>query len=442
MLILMNISLILRSLLYPLISVLSLFIRPLRERRSFEMRNSRLASSESFNRVGKRAEIAFHFSSEGELEIIRPIIDQCLAQGHLIELLFTSLSVEAKVVKLCELYPEKVRSFRMPLLTFFPFFFGQNNYRWLSSKKLMMVRYDFLPELICLRPFLEKFILFAASAKSSSNHDWRFFFKKGLYQVFDDLFPTTKEDHQFFLDEFRGTRLRVHGPSELRSIQINKRQVQFNFHANGVHKVLHDLITLNERRMIIAQLWPAELPFLNSSRFIEEIRTGDTLCYIAPHRFDSGFVSEIREGLMKIFGASTPIYMIEKTSCAEDILSILKAYQNKPGPILSCVPGILCELYPLFKKSYIGGGLGKGVHSLLEPFVAGNSIACAHNVKRSTEYDIAKSLGHEITIVDSAKKFEDFVFSPLHKEVDITHFIEENEKSLLGLLRLLEISHA
>ena len=85
------------------------------------MRNSRLASSESFNRVGKRAEIAFHFSSEGELEIIRPIIDQCLAQGHLIELLFTSLSVEAKVVKLCELYPEKVRSFRMPLLTFFPF---------------------------------------------------------------------------------------------------------------------------------------------------------------------------------------------------------------------------------------------------------------------------------------------------------------------------------
>lgn len=438
----MNIALILRTVFFPLIRLLSLIVPALKDRAQFEYENQLSPYSESFNKVGRKAEIAFHFSSEGELEIIRPIIDQSLIQGHYVELLFTSPSVEAKVVKLCSLYPEKVRCFRMPLVSFFPIFFGHNNYRWQSADKLLMVRYDFLPELICMKPFLSKFILFAASAKSSSNKDWRFILKRGIYQVFDDIFPTTKEDESFFRSKLDTRRVKIHGPSELRSLQINKRQLQFNFHQNELHHALHDLIMLRPKRLMIAQLWPEELPFLQTQKLISKVSSGELLCYVAPHRFDSAFVAQLRVGLEEIFKDQVPIYFIAKDAKASDVTEISKQSQLVPGVILSCLPGILCELYPLFDKTYVGGGLGKGVHSLLEPFVAGSQIACASNVDRSTEYDIALSLGQDISIINSSVDFESFLSKDDYKDIDIAHFIEDNEKALIGLLRLLEITNA
>lgn len=55
--------------------------------------------------------------------------------------------------------------------------------------------------------------------------------------------------------------------------------------------------------------------------------------------------------------------------------------------------GILADLYRLGDIAYIGGGFGKGVHSVLEPMAHGLPVICGVNIDVSYEARVASKLG-------------------------------------------------
>ena len=58
--------------------------------------------------------------------------------------------------------------------------------------------------------------------------------------------------------------------------------------------------------------------------------------------------------------------------------------------------GFLCDLYPYFDSVYIGGGFGKSIHSVLEPYVSGAQVFCGPKVYRSSEYEYIMEESPEI----------------------------------------------
>jgi 3-deoxy-D-manno-octulosonic-acid transferase len=61
--------------------------------------------------------------------------------------------------------------------------------------------------------------------------------------------------------------------------------------------------------------------------------------------------------------------------------------------ILINLKGVLCELYSQVGHVYVGGGFGRSVHSVMEPFVAGARVYCGPKVYRSTEVEAIQALG-------------------------------------------------
>lgn len=440
------ITLFIRSLLYPLVRlILAALIPNLAQRIKFEDQNNNESGAQSFKLLGLRAHQGFHFSSEGEFELIKPLIESALNQGHLVELIFTSPSVEKKVVSLYNTHRDQIRYLRVPLASFFPFYFGQNILWWTTANIFMMVRYDFFPELFLLKDGLAKLILFAASARSKSNLGFRFVLKKYLYDEFDEIYPSTKRDYDFFNNHF--PHKLIHKPVELRGLQIKKRQSSNLFYINNSE--LLELFKIKEslgtQSYILAQMWPMDLRVLRNREFLDAIVSGESLAYLAPHKLDDKFcadlISEIEKIAVELEVVGLKIYFLAKNASSEDIKNMIENYQKNPGLIFSCLPGILCELYSHFNFAYIGGGFGKGVHSLLEPFVAGCKLACGPNIHRSTEYDIITDLGQDILVFngDNLDDYYPMMQNHTYKSVGVSEFLEQNEKQMISVSRTLGI---
>ena len=98
-----------RTAIYPLLQVVSIFNPWLRRRKKFEDKNHTDELSISFLKTGRKADIAFEVSSEGELEQIRPVLLQALDEKLNVELVYSSESVEKKCVSLASRYKENLR---------------------------------------------------------------------------------------------------------------------------------------------------------------------------------------------------------------------------------------------------------------------------------------------------------------------------------------------
>jgi 3-deoxy-D-manno-octulosonic-acid transferase len=69
------------------------------------------------------------------------------------------------------------------------------------------------------------------------------------------------------------------------------------------------------------------------------------------------------------------------------------AHSSKIHGIVVLKKGILAELYDLDELAYVGGGYGKGVHSVWEPALAYLEVACGPRTKRSPESQELSSQG-------------------------------------------------
>jgi 3-deoxy-D-manno-octulosonic-acid transferase len=333
--------------------------------------------------------IWFHVSSEGELEQVMPILNGLVEKQLLLDdkslnekmlLLFTSPSLEKKMA---EIQKEKnnVDCMAFPLLNLWPW--GKNSiFNLKRPKTFFMVRYDFFPELLSIGHRINNFILLSASLKNKDISFQRNKFKKIYYKLiissFNKVFASGPMDNDRILKLFDGSMPGELYAHDFRHGQIIKRQ-KAQTHLEKTH-CLKTFIeqarpySLNDR-MIFGSLWSSELSLFNDE-FLEDLIQKKTFVLIAPHKLSGDEWDSIEEVV---------------SSWSERGIDV--AYWNQfglrgEGNVILCqVPGLLCELYPYFVHSFVGGGHGRSVHSLLEPFWGGGHIYCGPKVQRSTEFD-------------------------------------------------------
>jgi 3-deoxy-D-manno-octulosonic-acid transferase len=142
------------------------------------------------------------------------------------------------------------------------------------------------------------------------------------------------------------------------------------------------------KRLLFGNAWPSDL-------FLLENLPSDVFVLVIPHKLEPAIINEFSEAFKK-WGRTA----IELTGESEFPKSNTYILNRK---------GVLCELYADFDFAYVGGGYEAGVHSLLEPLVAGSaSIACGKLHQRSTEFDMAFSL-NKVTEVKDATDFKNWL---------------------------------
>ena len=88
-----------------------------------------------------------------------------------------------------------------------------------------------------------------------------------------------------------------------------------------------------------------------------------------------------------------------------EIVNSESSYSGCPVVILQ-MGGVLCELYSLFKASYVGGGYERSIHSVLEPFFSNNLVVTGPLISRSTEFDLAHEIAPlEIHVLKKPESF-------------------------------------
>ena len=419
-------------------------IGPFYSRLSFERRNYQDEGARPFSLFGKSAHCLFHFSSEGEFEQIKPLADEMISLGKNIELIFTSPSVEHKVLSYYQAHRENIRYLRLPLLSYFPLLKRQNIIAWSSAKKMMMVRYDFFPELVYLGTKMHEFILFSATAKSSkAKFDTQGEIvlsgpKKFIYSQFSEIIAATDTDMKLFKDAL--PKANITAPIELRMIQINNRQKSFRKHR--YYDQLNQLLSLYEyeNRICLAQVWKNEIDIFHAVNLINDIEENRKFIFLAPHLLSEENIEAIKVEISKRAPSAT-IHQLEDGDLSKDRFSEkIKALSMKPGIVLCTVKGVLCEIYPYFSHVFVGGGHGKGVHSLLEPFVAGAQIYCGPNVHRSTEYDLIINSNFNVSIIDDCRDLYAKVIEKQDRKMEtsvISAMIEDSELAKRKLIKLL-----
>jgi 3-deoxy-D-manno-octulosonic-acid transferase len=369
--------------LYPFLKFLSLFIFWLpefQERRMFEIKNDKEPGARSFKQLGVVADICFEFSSEGEYQQVASLVDDALLAGKKIELVFFSPSVEKAIRELYERHPEKIRYYRYPIIAFSPFKMSRCFSRWCTSKKLVLVRYDFFPEfLLWSKKKNHELLIVWASLKKErlkqKNISW---FKSLFYKNSSQLIFASVADQE------KAKGLGFAGKSyDFRIEQIRRRVVSRVEKFQRIFQPYESLKKLmehypREKRLIIGNAWPQDLFLL---RDLPE----DFFVMVIPHQLSTDILNAMKHSLEELDRA---VILVDDAPVDSDGDTFLI---NKKG--------VLCELYADFGHSYVGGGFGAGVHSILEPLVAGSeSIACGPRHERSTEFDVAKDLNRMIEV--------------------------------------------
>lgn len=375
---------------FPLLRLSTLFLfwnSKLEERERFEKRNKFEALAHSFKEKNIVADLCFEFSSEGEYQQVAPLIDDALALGKKIELVFFSPSVEKAILQLAAKYPKQVRYLRYPLVRLFPFIPRRSFSHWITAKTLVMVRYDLFPEFLLwgMKKEHDLRIVWMTFKKERGRGKSPSFWKKLFLKNASTIVYASEADAQ------EGHRLGLPGEIfDFRVEQIRRRIEKRDEKFLASFELYPDFYTHvnfipREKRLIVGNAWPSDLFLL---RDLPE----DVFLTVVPHQLSEEILKLFREGLDNL---GRPVFEINSST------SEFKSSQT----ILINKKGILCELYADFGRSYVGGGFEGSIHSVLEPLVAGSSkLSCGPFHHRSTEYDVATDM-HRMTEVNTPEQF-------------------------------------
>jgi 3-deoxy-D-manno-octulosonic-acid transferase len=342
-----------------------------RERVAFER--------DSDNAIGE-CDWSFEVSSEGEFEQVKLWLGELLENGKKIELVYSSPSVMKTVKNLRSKYPTHLRLIPLPLLTHTPWCLVQE----LTAPRLVLCRYDFFPSLMARASVstVRAGVVwgsFTYRRARLENALWRWWYRL-IYGQFDWVVPATVTDARLFE---RLGQSRVLPYSEMRVPQIMQRlslreeTLQKKFpHWDDFKTALNRYRV--DQRWIMGSAWPVDLVLLSNEELRADIRKGETCFMVVPHQLAGPW----RELLEKF---EVPVHVIDETWQGGTL---------GPGVWLILLKGVLCELYPEAGHVYVGGGFGKSVHSVLEPFVAGSLVVTGPKIHRSTEVEVVKEVSN------------------------------------------------
>lgn len=400
---------------YPFFNwIFPLFSKKIRERRAFEKKNKTDKASVSFFKTNEVADFAFQFSSEGELEQVRPLIMKALQNEKKVELIFSSESVEHQCEKIYKVYPNQIRYLRMYLIRYNPLFPSTKLTNWISAKRFYMCRYDFYPELIEFGSQKDiDFTLLWASTKTYQKAKSKYLLKKFYelsYHSFDKVIAATPLDHAQLKHDLKikSEQLEIY---DFRPVQILKRletsksilNARFN-QFDAFQKRLEDFPT--QKRIIYGSYWPDEI------KLFQSIKENDFIHVIVPHKLE--YCDEIAKEINQIQWANALVIDENTNVDFKDYNVLILNYK-----------GILCELYPYFSHAYVGNGFGESVHSLMEPFLANCFVMCGPKIHRSTEYDlISQSHPDHLHILTNPTEFYDCISYQKDEISNLNGFIQ------------------
>ena len=375
---------------FPLLRIITFLLSgnsKISERIRFEKKNKFEARAQSFKDYNLKADICFEVSSEGEFQQVAPLVDDLLASGKRVELVFFSPSVEKAIMKLGARYSEQLRYFRYPVLRLFPFIERRSFTHWVTAKTLVMVRYDLFPEFLLwgMKKDHKLRLVWFTFKKERSRNKGPSLWKKLFLKYADVVVYAGEKDLKL------GESLKFPGHNfDFRIEQIRRRilskEEKFKelfplYPAYSSHLALYP----QGQKLIMGNAWPTDL-------FLLKLIPKETLVVIVPHNLSEEVMKLFRENLDLMGREFFELNEHSESFKASDTLLI-----NKKG--------ILCELYGDFDHAYVGGGFEGSIHSVLEPLVNGTArISCGPFHHRSTEYDIAEDWGR-ISEVNTPEQF-------------------------------------
>lgn len=414
-----ELMLFIQTLLFPVLRVLlTPFFPWLKKRAQFELKNKTDFRSNSFKKKGKVADFCFEIASEGELEQVRPLLIHYLEVGQLIELVYSSDSLEKKCNLLFEEYSEQLRIFRLPLLTYFPFelFGGQNFLSWTTASNLILCRYDFYPEILLRgRNKKVKFILLSGTLKNKVEElkregSFGYVYLKRIYELFDLVVASSETDKsRFFKLGLSPKKIRSF---DFRVVQINRRlkNSKNKLLENNYFSFFYDISKSFPKtsRLLLGSAWPIDLEVLGSTEIKELIFKGELFVTIAPHKLSPLFLEAIKNKLAEL---EIPFY--------SNVDEMKQVGSRGPGVLIFTAPGVLCELYSYFGHAYVGGGFGRSIHSVLEPYLANSLVYTGPKTFRSTEYELIKAhSNNKIFVLTHPAQFHSVFMGHRNDKVD------------------------
>jgi 3-deoxy-D-manno-octulosonic-acid transferase len=378
--------------------VLKNFSPKLADRLSFERKNLIEDECMSFRQTMEIADFCFEVSSEGELEQVLPLIHYLLNHNKKIELIFASPSVERKCQQLAFEFKKQIRILRLPIVSFFPvnILYFQSTWQWASAKTVFLCRYDFYPELLLLG-LTKRLILLSAASKKKS---W---FKSGAFNCFDFIVAANNFEGDYFLKkhpEINSDNFDFRIPQIFDRLDKRSEKLKKHTDLSPYLKFLENHSRNN--MLILGSAWRSDLRIFNETDLWKNKIINEKFHILfVPHSLKDCDLSSLEEELKFLFGEENVVTFSDKT----DFLKI-DFERLPPAVVILNWRGILCELYSYFDYSYVGGGLERSIHSVLEPFLAGNKVVVTGEISRSAEYDYVNSQApNEICLLKNAQSF-------------------------------------
>ncbi len=350
------------------------------------------------------AEWCFEVSSEGEFEQVKPWLEILMARDVKVEIVFSSPSVLKAVNQFKDRFPSQVRRYPLPLMTHTPW----QLVRDLKAPRLILCRYDFFPSLMSRATVSDVtagvvWASFVGKREKLKRTSGRYLFRY-LYSIFRWVIPATQLDEVLFK---RLGNVDVLPSLEMRVPQIHQRVarapetlLQKFPHWNQFLAQLEKFP--KEKRLILGSFWPVDLAMFKDSELVSDIKQQKRMVTMVPHQLSL----EAVEILSKV---GLEVQVIDAN------------WQGKVEPskvYLINLKGVLCELYSVCGLAYVGGGFGRSIHSVMEPYVAGAHVICGPRTHRSTEAENILSISSQhLVILPDEVALESFTkYLPLDTE--------------------------
>ena len=346
-----------------------------------------------------RAHFAFEISSDGELEQIQYLLENLLQQKKRIELLYSRPSVESNIQLLQKKYPRHLKIFRLPLLTNAPWS-KQSALNFLTAPILIMCRTDFWPEILLYGlTRAKKFIFISAQLGDDQGILERLVYRI-ILSLFHRIIPCSMEEKKNVESLIKKP---IQDELDLRVLRIQHRFKNLA-HTIQERDIQHYLDIIQkwppENRLLLAQVYSSDMAILHHPSIQEEIKNKELLVCICPRKIPEEM--PLLQKWAQQFPSLPPLSVIDSHN-----LSSLSPSSFSHFHLLN-IHGFLCELYPFFHMSYIGGGFRRSIHSVLEPYLGGSRIICGPKTRHSPEFPLVLEWNAEnIHLINEHKEFYD-----------------------------------
>lgn len=395
------------------------------QRFSFEKSNFSDEGCKSFFLTNQKAKICFQIASEGEFEQVRWMAEKLLQSSQLIEIIFTSPSVEHRILTLHAQWDKQVKFLRTPLVTLST----KDLSHWITAPTIIMVRYDFYPMIMSLSQEKKLVLLWffkPRDRKKTFEHmKWNC-----ILPLFKLIVSSNTNDWWWLRDKIHFKKL-FPSALDLRTLSIFERidhhKIILSKHFGPLVTSLLEFIQAQNRSIIHGNAYESELVYLTDLNWKNAIIEKKVFLAIVAHHPNSIQQKKI------LSNYQIPCYEITSGISEKSLKKIIDDWHNEPGIFLFSGKGFLLELYSYFKIALVGGGFKQATHSILEPYLAGTTIFCGPKIYRSSEYFQVKDLDGQKLL--SLSTIEQWKFESLQK-ILLMDFSEQTDEIKIKLSAL------